>query len=236
MLKKFWNYQLLLSGSIGFNNDKNKSKLHFFIVFIFIIFMSILTGMLDGGGVIFYPIVFTLYAVYHIINSQNRLFEIVPVSKLYALINIYLYVFVMSLCFIGGAVVGLLPFKFLTLVTSNFTLINTITNLLVNNWKALLVTSCISTIIVTILVPIFFIRIKILRKTLTISAVSLVTIALLLFRNTLPVVTELGEINFLQSITIMPDYNVVLLILACVCIVIIPISIFISYRLYKGKR
>ena len=42
---------------------------------------------------IFYPIVFTLYVVYSIINSQNRLFEIVPVSKLYSLINIYLYVF-----------------------------------------------------------------------------------------------------------------------------------------------
>ncbi|MBZ9636332.1 hypothetical protein [Clostridium sp. FP1] len=236
MLNRFWNYQLLLSGSLGFVNAKKTSKLHFFILFISILFMGIFTGMLDGGGVIFYPIVFTLYADYHIINSQNRLFEIVPVSKLYVLINIYLYVFVMSLFFTGGAIIGLVPFKILTLFTSTFTLVDTIISLLVNNWRAILVAGCISTIIVSILLPIFFIKPNLLRKALTISAVALVTIALLLFRNTLPVITELGEINFLESITIMPHYNEILLILCCVCIVIIPISIFISYKLYKGKR
>ena len=236
MLKKFWNYQLLLSASLSFSTDKKPSKSHSFIIFICILFMGVFTGMLDGGGVLFYPIVFTLYAAYYIINSQNRLFEIVPVSKLYTLINIYLYVFVMSLSLIAGSLISLLPIKLLTLLIPTYNLPDTVISLLVHNWKAILVTICISIIIVCILLPIFFIKLNTLRKILTIIVVAFFTIALLLFRNILPVVTEIGQINFIKSITIMPHYNEFLLLLICVCVVIIPISMLISYKLYKGKR
>ncbi len=236
MLKRFWNYQLLLSGSVHWGRPQMSSKKIFFSIFIFSIFMGIFAGMLDGGGAVFYPIAFALWMVHSILNSQKKIFEIVPVTKLYALINIYLYILVTSLCCIAGAVIGLLPFKILTLFTSTSTLVDTIISLLVNNWKAILVTGCISTIIVSVLLPIFFISLNALRKILVISVVVLFIIVLRLFRNTLPVVTKLGKIKFLESITIMPHYNKFLLILVCVSVVIIPISIFTSYRFYKGKR
>lgn len=236
MLKKFWNYQLLLNSSFHWGRPQMSSKKIFFSIFIFSIFMGTFAGMLDGGGAVFYPIAFALWMVHSIVNSQKKIFEIVPVTKLYALINIYLYILVTSLYCIAGAVIGLLPFKILTLFTSTSTLVDTIISLLVNNWKAILVTGCISTIIVSILLPIFFISLNALRKILVISVVVLFIIVLRLFRNTLPVITKLGKIKFLESITIMPHYNEFLLILVCVSVVIIPISIFTSYRLYKGKR
>jgi len=231
MLSRFWNYQLLLSGSIGFVNAKNKSKLYFLKIFIFIIFISIFIGNIDGIGVIFFPIAITLCMVYSIVNSQNKLFEIVPVSKLYSLINIYLYVFVTNLAITAGSIIGFMLTRLLTQLTPVLD-----RSLFADTWKGILITVFISTIMASILVPIFFIKLKTLRKTLTIAVVILITIALMLFGNELPMITMFGKIKFLESITIVPHYNAVLSILACVCVVIIPISIFISYRLYKGKR
>ena len=37
MLKRFWNYQLLLGGSMGLANDKKPSKLILFSIFIYIL-------------------------------------------------------------------------------------------------------------------------------------------------------------------------------------------------------
>lgn len=228
MLKKFWNYQRLLSASVGSVNAKKQSKLNFVFMFVF---MGIFSAILDGGEVLVYPITIILWMVYAIVNSQNKLFEIVPVSKLYSLINIYLYVFIMNLAITVVSIIGLIPVKILFQSTSVGNI-----SILSDNWEAILITGCIATIIASILLPTFFIRLNFLRKALTISVVSFVTIALVLFKNTLPVVTGIGKINFLERINTMPYYNETLLILVCVCIVIIPISIFISYRLYKGKR
>jgi hypothetical protein len=43
-------------------------------------------------------------------------------------------------------------------------------------------------------------------------------------------------VHFWKSISIMPHYSQFLLILVCVCVIILPISMLISYKLYKGKR
>ncbi|MGH4124837.1 MAG: ABC-2 transporter permease [Clostridium sp.] len=226
MLNRFWNYQLLLSGSLGFINPKKTSKYHFFILFSFILFIGVFIGNVDGFGVIFYPIIIALCMVYSIINSENKLFELVPVSKVYSLINLYLYVFLTSLAITIGSTIALILATFLMQPTSTL-------NILVINWNAMFLISCISTIITSILLPVFFIRLSFLRKILTISVTALTTIVLLY---TAPVASQLGNVSFLENIKAMPHYNETLLILICVCLVIIPISIFISYRLYKGKR
>ncbi|MBW9146901.1 ABC-2 transporter permease [Clostridium sp. CM028] len=231
MLKKLLNYQTLLSYSSGIASTENSLKSSFFTVFIYVLFLFTLSLILDAGGLVFCPIFFTLHAVYYTINSQNKLFEIVPVPKLYSIINIYLFVLVKNLCFTVGITLGLILTGLSPQSTDVLDMIS-----LANNWKAVLVTSCISTIIASVLLPIFFIRLNPLRKALTISIVTLVTIALLLFENALPVSTEFGTLHFLESIATMPHYNEFLLLLVCVCVVIIPISMLISYRLYKGKR
>lgn len=236
MLKKFWNYQMLLSGSLGLANEEKSSKFPFFFILIYSLFLVPLYVIFGNGGLIFYPLVFTLHAVYCIANSRSKLFEIVPVSRLYAIINIYLYFFVMTLSLIAGGLISLLSFEILALFTSTFTLADTVISILLTNWKGILVINCISIIMVSILLPIFFIMLNSLRKTLTISVVILISIALISFKNTLPVVPELGKISFLESITIMSHYNEILLMLACACVVILPISMLISYKLYKGRR
>jgi hypothetical protein len=145
---------------------------------------------------------------------------------LYSLINIYFYVFIL----IYVVNTSLLIFATLsTQLNSPFG-----TGIIINNWKTILVIYCIPSIIASISLPLFFIKIKFLRKLLTISVSILIPIVLLLFKNTLPVVTALDKVYFWESITIMPHYNGFILILLCV--LIIPISMLISYKLYKGKR
>ncbi|MBZ9608840.1 hypothetical protein G9F73_013610 [Clostridium estertheticum] len=228
MLKKFWNYQLLLSRLAGSNNVKKSLTFVFFNIFIYMLVLITLDLIFGDGGFIFYTTVFALYAAYSIINSQNKLYEIVPVSKLYSLINIYLFVFIAIT----------LPTTILLIFERLMTQLNfdSSMSVLINSWKPIVIIGCTSTIVASILLPIFFIKLNTLRKTLTLLVVVLIPIVLLLFKNTLPVVTELGTTNFWKSIAIMPHYNEFLLILVCVSLVTIPISMLISHRLYKGKR
>jgi len=232
MLKKFWSYQKLLQHSGGFANEKKSSKL---IVISLYFFAFILNFILDRGGILFFGVIISLYSGYHIINSQSRLFESVPVSKLYSFINIYSYGYVTS--FLGLVTfIVVLPFEMLVVYATDLNLDETYVIQFFYNWRAILLTGSIAIIIVSILLPIFFVRINALRKTLTISVITLATIGIISFKNTLPVIDRIGEVNFLESLKIINYYNNILLILVCICVVAVPISILISYRLYKGKR
>ena len=241
MLKRFWNYQLLLGwSSLSFNNIKGSSERPFYVTFVYGLLYSILFGLFfvtlsvtlgTTSIIILYPIVFILFRTYSIVNSQKRLFEIVPVSKVYSLINIYLYFFVMSLTITVGSTLLIVLLNPLLKFSTTSTLIP-----LVNNWKAILVSGCIYAIIASILLPTFFIKHNSLRKFVTISAVALVTISFRFFTRSFHVFKEIAEMNFIKNINIIPHVNEALFILACASIVIIPISMLISYRLYKGKR
>ena len=226
MLKRFWNYQLLLGRSLRLDNEKKHSKLTFFLMFIYMYPMIIFMIIFGQGGFVFYPTVYTLYNAYSIVNSKNKLFEFVPVSKLYSLTNIYLYAFISI--YIANTL-------FLILMMLN-TQLNSIfrTDILINNWKTILVMYCIPSIIASIILPIFFIKFNFFRKFLTITAIVFIPIVLLLFKNTLPIVTELDKVYFWKSITLVPHYNEFILI--SLCVVLIAISMLISYKLYKGKR
>jgi|GEM_PF-2976931 len=241
MITRFWNYQRLLNHSIKSSNNKERSRAPFFNHMLFFIFMYSFIFTLDGGGIVFFPIICTLSIVYQIINSRNKLFEIVPVSKLYSCLNIYLFVLGVILVFISTFVLlGVFSLLFNNIMhmhfVLNFNLDGSNVILSLRDWKSTLIPGCISIIITSILLPMFFIKNNILRKCLTLLSVALATISLISFRNTLPVLPVLGEINFLKSIKLLPQYNEILLILSCICVVIFPISMFISYKLYKGKR
>jgi len=238
MLKRFRSYQLLLGcSSLNFNNIKGSSEQPFSVTFIYALLYSVICGLFvltlsvtlgPTSSFILYPMVLILFMAYSIINSQNKLFEIVPVAKVYTLINIYLYVFVMSLAMTVGSTISLLLLNFFLKFSTTFNIIT-----FVNNWKFILVSSCTYAIVASILLPIFFIKSNSLRKFLTISAVALITITLIWFTRTFHVLKEIAEID--PNINF--QYNVTtLLILACASIVIIPISMLISYRLYQGKR
>jgi NAD/NADP transhydrogenase beta subunit len=190
--------------------------------------MFTISLILEEGGLILYPTIFTLYAVYSIVNSQNKLFETVAVSKLYSLINIYLYVFI-------SVSLGTISLLMAVVLFTKLNFTSDIT-LLVYNFNPILVISCINTIIVCFLLPIFFIKLNSLRKTLTISVAILVPIILLFFKNSLLVSAGLGKFNFWKSIIMIPNYNQFLIIFIYASILIIPISMFIAYKLYKGKR
>ncbi|MBK5240132.1 hypothetical protein [Clostridium sp.] len=226
MLKRFNKFQQLLACSAKFTGGNKRSKPTFFLTFIYMYILIIFMITFGEGGFVFYPTVSILFAVYSIINAKNKLFEVIPVSKLYSLINIYLYVFITIYVANTLLLIAIMLFSQLNLTLGM--------NLPTNSWKTILVIYCITSIIASISLPIFFIKLNYLRKLLTISVIVLIPIVLLLFKNTLSVVTELDKVHFWKSITLMPHYNEFILILLCV--VILTISMLISYRLYKGKR
>ena len=233
MLKKFWNYQRLLNFSEGFDNVNKSSKIVYVITYMF---AFIVNGILDGGGIIFFGVIMSLYAGYNIINSQSRFFETVPVSKLYSFVNIYSNVYLISFFTFALILIVLLPLEIFAVNAMELKLTEAYIMPFFNNWRAILLTGSLSILIVSILLPIFFIRINALRKTLTALVVTVATIGITFFKYTLPVIDKTGEIDFLDSLKIMNDYNNILLILVCIGVVAVPISILISYRLYKGKR
>lgn len=228
MLKKIWNYQLLLGNSIGVSSEKASFKLNFLRIFIYILFLFSLSLIIGDGGLILYPTVFTLYAIYSKLNSQTRLFEAVPVSSLYSLVNIYLYVFI-SIIF---------STTLLLIVVKLFTKLNFTSDIgqLVNSFQTILLIFIIPTIIVSVLMPLFFIRHNLLRLSLTIFVVILFLMVLILIKSTLPTVIEFSKTDFWRNITLVPGYNKILLLSACASVITIPISILSSYKIYKGKR
>lgn len=208
MLKKLWSYQELLSASSHSERYIYHYKLRSIIFFI--LFIIALGELFNGREIIFIPIILTLPGVYAIVNSQKKMFEIVPVSKLYSHINIYLYAFVTSFFMSVVITIGIRSIKILELFALN-------------------------TIIISILLPIFFIRINALRKILAISVVTLLIIVLRSLTTSLPVITNHDNVQFFKSIGMMPNYSEFLLLLVGISVVMIPISIFTSYRIYNGK-
>jgi hypothetical protein len=199
-------------------------------------FAFILNSILDGGGIIFFSVILSLYWGYCIINSENRFFQNVPVSKLYSFVNIYANVYLINFFMITLFLIFLLPLEMFFINIMDLEITEVYITPFFNNWRVIGLTASIAIIILSILLPIFFIRNNVIRKTLTILVVILSTTGIILFKYRLPVVDKIGKINFLGSIKIMNNYNEILLILVCICVVAIPISIGTSYRFYKGKR
>jgi len=229
MFKKFWDFQKLLNISISATNDKNTPKLSYMITIMVGTFLTI--SLASEGGIFLYALLLILEFGNLIINSKNRFFESVPVSKKYICINIYIHLILMAEFFVIAATIGILS---INIIDAN-PIDNYINSVLVN-WKGLLFFVCIIIMTVNILIPVFFIKINILRKTLTIAIGTLIAIVIITFRNTLPIVPSTGEINLIKSFKFMGNCNEVLLVIMGICLILIPISVLVSYKIYRGKE
>ena len=231
MFKRMCNYQNLLMNSIYVGTLQKIQKQTFFGMIAGVLISNFVFTLTDGSGMRFFPFVISLYFIYLIITSGNKLYEIVPVSKKYTLINIYLFVLTAIIC-VSVVIMIVQPLMFLLISAfgDNIGLFES-----ANEWKLILIMECITIIIAEILLPLFFIRMKMLRLTL-IAIVVAAVVFLRLFLNSLTVESLSGKINLIESIKIMPNFNVVFMIFLTISVIMIPTSMLISYRIYRGKR
>ena len=95
---------------------------------------------------------------------------------------------------------------------------------------------CIMVIIANIIIPLFFIRLKQLRIILLIFLIVFATIIFFSITTSLAVTPDSININLFQGIKTIPISGSISMLLMITSVVIIPLSMLISYRIYRGKR
>ena len=234
MLKTLWDYQKLLMNALGFRIIKSQRNSAFLRLFIPIAISEILFTLTDRT-VIFFPTTIALYLIYFIITSENRFFEIVPVSKKYTIFNIYLLVLLISI----SITAALLVLYLLLSLFENFGF-NTDTYIAIHtsiiDYKISFQIVCIMVIIANIIIPLFFIRLKQLRIILLIFLIVFATIIFFSITTSLAVTPDSININLFQGIKTIPISGSISMLLMITSVVIIPLSMLISYRIYRGKR
>lgn len=237
MFNKFWNFQKILSASSQFDKSKKIGSLDILYYIIFFSMLGTFSLIFNGFTTIIYFIGISLALTYRTINSDNKIYESIPVSRGYTYMNIVLipYIVMLSCCLLMTISVVLINYiikSWMDISLFNL-IIGSIISPLLFNWMGILLVVCISILIINILMPIFFINRGTLRKILIKSILGIMTIVIVITEKILPIYSGKGEIGLLNGI--FTNYNDSLLILFSVCVIIIPISNYLSYKLYVGR-
>ncbi|MFA9398431.1 MAG: hypothetical protein ACERKV_09225 [Clostridiaceae bacterium] len=234
MIKKFWSYQLILSGSFRAwktNDDSSHPNLKATIILCFVL---IVTSIGDNGMyVIFMALVYPLFILYYIINSPQKLYDVPPVSKLYHSINIYLFPVLVSIGILIPVQGIILIFNIIKHFVPKLDFIKIDLLVTFGNIKFVVVIALLFIIIACIFIPSFFVKHLAIRRTYIAFEIVFVKIALSLFSKRF--VYNDGS-SFLGKINLTTNYSEMLMILIACCIVMAPSSIMLSYRIYRGKE
>lgn len=231
MLKKLITYQRLLL---------NSTPICIMIFMNFFIFMG--TELHANTTLVIILPVVSLWMINRILYGNYRLFDTVPVSRKYTLLNVFLLSIVISVigylmfCISIIVLVGLLVGLFTIFSPKNITQTppEVVLNI-IDKTKGNLLIVCIFLIIVFIGVAITLIKNKKVRY-LSFAAFSIIGYSLLyLLKIILPISPVTGEVEFLDSFSIMPQSNTILICVAIATLILSTTSVFIGYRLYVGK-
>lgn len=224
-MNKFLNYQKLLANSLKPGQTYGDSNHQFGKLFL-INFFIILAASINGKGqYVFILLGLTLVNIYYIINSPNKLYEIPPVSKQYTVVNIYLYILtVIIACYILGFAANIIT---LLSFGEKYLFIDFITS-----WKGVILSLLLSILVGCLYIPVFFIKPLGIRRVLILLETILFKILLIALNNN---IGNPNEMSFLKRISILGNYNKVLIILMIFFIIIAPVSMVISCRLYRRK-
>ena len=248
ILKKIIAYQrILLNSSPPLNMTPQNPLISFFYtaaIFV-MIFMNfyIFTGTIVYANttlVVVLPVV-SIWMINRILYGDHKLFDILPVCRKYTLLNIYLLAILISsmgyLIFCFGIIVLIwLLIGFLSVISpQNITSPPPSTTLIIDTTKGDILILCIFLILIFGGVAITFIKSKKLRFLSFTGFITIVYCLLFFIKNILPISPTTGKVEFLESFSIMPSGNIILLCVAIVTVIICIISVFFGYKLYVGK-
>jgi len=226
-MNKLINFQKLLAGSLKLGETYDDPN-HPFVKLLLVYFLILLIVSIEGqaGQFIFIILSYCLVNIYYIVNSSNKLYEIPPVSRPYTVLNIYLFALVTIISF---CIIVLLGYLITEVSFSKFYILYNFMSYL----KGIVLSLFLFLIISSVYIPTFFIKPLSIRRMLILLETIFFKILLLVSNN------SLGNSNgksFLERISVLRDYNRVLFIAVIIFIVITPISMLISYRLYGKKE
>ena len=243
MLKKVIAFQKLLLNSTSMNEVGVQSPQKM-VSFIFVIFLvSIINNIIFSGNVIFMPILLpavSVFMVNMIINGSVRLFETVPVSRKFTVFNIFLLSII--IIFIGYIAMWIISVAFVGVILGLFCLFDpqginqspppTVVHQVIDTTKGNLLMLFVLIIILFVGTAISFIK---NRKARLASFVgfSVMGYALLFFlKLCMPVSPNSNKVEFIESFSIMPGANTILLCVAVGAVILSLVSIFAGYKLY----
>lgn len=250
MLKKIISYQRLLLNSTPPIDIRFKSTLKIFLyaLAIFsIVFMDILVfaGSTTSTNDIV-PIVFSIISIWminRILYGNQKLFDSVPVSRKYTALNIFLlsiiiiFILYIVLTIVGISLAGILFGVLYLAYPQGFSNSppKTSVHQIIDTTKGNMLMLCILAIILFVGIAITFIKDKKIRL---FSFVGFATIGfglLLFLKSHMPIPPNSNMIKFLESFSIMPQANIILICVAITTIIICIASGFIGCTLYVGK-
>lgn len=246
MIRKFIAFQRLLLNSIPPPLVRDTANSLDGIIFAFMIVFGVINSWIFSGGEsipINFPIII-IWLISRILHNDFKLYQTVPVNNKYILINIYLLpiamVVIVYIAFMifNWVSIGLL-FGILYLVypqgfsdsppeVANFQIID--------STKGNLLMLCLFIIIIFVGITITLIKNK-KKRLFSYGVFAIISYGLLLFlKFNMPVSPNTGRVEFVDSFSIMPSGNIILISLAVVTLIIAIGSSFISYNIYVKKE
>lgn len=250
-MKKLIAYQKLLLNSMppfDINSQKSPEKLIFFGGIFIIFFMD--TVIFAGHSwpsntslSIGFPIM-CVWMINKILYGGCRLFEMVPVSRKYTVLNVVLLLPIVIMCILfivlwtfSTALFGILIGLAHIFYPQGFTQSppESVIPQMIDTTKANLLMLLILVIILFVGVAITFIKNKKIRLS-SFAAFTAIGYGLLFFlKINMPTSPNSDKVEFLESFSIMPEASIILSCVAISTIIICIASWFISYNLYVSK-
>lgn len=250
MLNKIIAYQkLLLNSTPPFSSTLPSffNLILYCLAFSIIVFINISLFFGDTlSSNTFLPFTLPIISIWMInrtLHGDCRLFETVPVSRKYVVLNIFLLSLLMTFIMyvliftFGAALIGIMiGIIFLTGSRGTNQLpADSALQQVIDTTKGDVLMLCVLLIILFVGIVIVLIRNKELRIT-SFAGLTVIGYGLLfLLKIKMPILPTTGKVEFLESFSIMPNASTILLCVVISTVMISITSVFIGYKLYVRK-
>ncbi|MCW3490380.1 hypothetical protein [Dethiobacter alkaliphilus] len=184
----------------------------------------------------------SVWTVNRNLNGDRRIFEIVPVSRQFIFFNVYLAVVMaamagfLALWFLGLFITGIFFAITYIVQPQNISQVMPETFAPTVNIEQSLFMFLLIVIILVVGSTISFVRNNKYRSGGYLLFFTILYGLLSVLKNYLPPLPDTGRVVFMESLSYMPWVNELLTALSIVTAIIVPLSIYIGYRLYLSPQ
>lgn len=242
ILKKVIAYERLLWASISNDGQKPVNFLIYTTIFFMIIFLDNKIFLSGTPANTILPIAFPIISICiinSIVNSSNRLFETVPVSKKYTVVNIFILsivnvvILIISIWAFVVTIIWIIVILFPSHITN--TPPEIIKQQIIITTKGNILLMLIAIIVIFVGTAITFIK----NKKYKICSFTMIGITvygfLFLLKSFMPISPKFNKVEFFYGLSAMTNGNLVLVCLGILTAIISTISIIVAFRLYSNK-
>lgn len=242
MFKKVVAYQKLFLNSVpsvyqNINNSPSKT-IATIAFYAFALFM--LARLMEGA---YMPVALSLGSIWMInrnFNGDQPLFDLVPVSRRFIVFNTYLAaifiiiaafftMWLMGLALFGIILGGVYIFSPESIVPDGFNRTSADT---LNTFQGDMFMLFVLIIILFVGITIIFIRNKRYRNRAFTGMFAAIYVALSFLKSIMPAAPVSDQASFMENLSVMPQINELLMGTGIAMLLMVPLSIYVGYRLY----